>query len=562
MIAWASVDTSGVRLWQRFHVRLTLLYGIVVFAVLVVMSVAFYKFAVDGQVQGLRGRLRDTAVGIASGITAEHLAPLTDQSAQDGPAHKALMARLRDVASVDPEISDIYIMRPAPLPSAPRRLVILADYVVRADRDGGKVGEEYIPAQHIKMLQGLERPTVEEVPYTDAWGTVISGYAPIRDASGKAIAILGIDVQFSSVTAMKVRIRNIALALFLGAVIALLILAKVVAVRVREPLQRIVEASSAISSGLPHVRAEIERKDEFGVVGRHFDVMASGLQERDFIKTTFGTYVSPALVKRVLEERTSTVAGTQRDVVVLFSDLRSFTTISEKLSPSDVVLMLNDYLERMSKAVVAAGGRIDKFIGDALMVDWGTLEKIEDPEGSALRAALDMQRALAGLNKERAARGEVALSMGIGVHTGAVIAGTIGSQRKLEFTVIGDAVNIASRLEGLCKLYGADIIASRAVVTAAATKHPHRRIDRAIVAGKSEPIELVEVLDDNDLRVPRIDIYERGMDALYERNWDNAVAAFREASDGLEDPLAAFQMGRVTALRTNPTWDGIERRSK
>jgi adenylate cyclase len=547
-------------------VRLTLLYGIVVFAVLVVMSVAFYKFAVEGQVEGLRGRLRDTAVAIATGITAEQLAPLTDSTMQDSPPHKALVGRLRNVASVDLEISDIYVMRPAPLPSAQRRLVILADYVVRADREAGKVGEEYIPAPHIKMLQGLERPTVEDGPYTDAWGTVISGYAPIRDASGKAIALVGIDVQFASVTAMKERIRNIALLLFLGSVIALVILARVVAIRVREPLQRIVEASSAISSGLPHVRAEIERKDEFGVVGRHFDVMASGLQERDFIKTTFGTYVSPALVKRVLEERTSTVAGTQRDVVVLFSDLRSFTTISEKLSPEDVVLMLNDYLERMSKAVVAAGGRIDKFIGDALMVDWGTLEKIEDPEGSALRAALDMQRALTALNKERAARGEVALSMGIGVHTGPVIAGSIGSQRKLEFTVIGDAVNIASRLEGLCKLYGVDIIASRAVVTASVKKHPYRRIDRAIVAGKSEPIDLVEVLDETDPRVARIEIYERGMVALYDRNWDDAVAAFREAADGIDDPLATFQIGRASALRANSqaasTWDGIERRAK
>jgi adenylate cyclase len=361
-------------------------------------------------------------------------------------------------------------------------------------------------------------------------------------------------------------VRNLALVIFLGAVIALIMLARVVAVSVREPLYRIVEATSAITSGRPRVRASSDRKDEFGVVGRHFDTMASGLEERDFIKDTFGTYVSPEVVKRVLEERSGAVAGEQRDVVVLFADLRSFTSISEALTPQQVVLLLNDYLERMSQAVAGNGGRIDKFIGDALMADWGSLEKPADAEGLALRAALEMQRALAALNRERAARGEQLLRMGIGLHSGPVVAGSIGSQRKLEFTVIGDAVNVASRLEGLCKLYSVQIIASRNAVAAARTPPKYRRIDRVIVAGKSEPVELVEVLDDTDPRNARIASYERGMDALYAHRMDDAITAFEEAAEGLEDPLARFQIGRASTLRALPdggaSWDGIERRRK
>ncbi len=557
------VDTSGLRPWQRFHIRLTLLYGVVVFAVLVTMSVMFYRYAADAQVTGVKDRLRDTAIAIAVGLTAEELSELHDPSMQDSPEQRALLAKLATVAAADPDISDIYVFRRGPTPD---RFVIVADHVVRATAKAGKLGEEYVPGAHMRMLEGLERPTVEKEPYTDAWGTVVSGYAPVKDRNGYAVGIVGIDVQLASVDAMKARVRNLALVVFLGAVLALIVLARVVAVSVREPLYRIVEATSAITSGRPRIRASSDRKDEFGVVGRHFDTMASGLEERDFIKDTFGTYVSPEVVKRVIAERSGAVAGEQRDVVVLFADLRSFTTISEAMTPQDVVLLLNDYLERMSQAVVTNGGRIDKFIGDALMADWGSLEKVTDGETHALQAALEMQLALAELNRDRVARGEPVLRMGIGLHAGRVVAGSIGSQRKLEFTVIGDAVNVASRLEGLCKLYGVTIISSASAVAAAKTKPAHRRIDRAIVAGKSEPIELVEVLDAADPRVARIATYERGMVDLYAHRWDDAIAAFEEAGEGLEDGLVRFQIGRAIALRDLPDggagWDGIERRRK
>jgi sensor histidine kinase regulating citrate/malate metabolism len=286
--------TSGLRPWQRFHIRLTLLYGVVVFTVLVVMSVMFYRYGTESQIAGLKGRLRDTSVSIAIGITPETIAELHDPRMQGSPQHTALLARLAQVAAADPDISDIYVFRRG----IPGRFIIVADHVVRATAQPGKVGEEYIPAPHIHMLEALERPTVETDPYTDAWGTVLSGYAPIRNASGEAIAIVGVDVQMASVSAIKARVRNLALLMFVCAVIALVILARVVAVSVREPLYRIVEASEAITSGRQRVRASLDRKDEFGVVGRHFDTMATGLEERDFIKDTFGTYVSPEVVRR------------------------------------------------------------------------------------------------------------------------------------------------------------------------------------------------------------------------------------------------------------------------
>jgi adenylate cyclase len=538
----------------------TLLYGLVVLAVLLVMSIVFYRYAVSLAIGGVQTRLRGTAVAIASGMRPETIDALRDPSTEGSPTQKALLDRLRVVAENDPDISDIYVFRPSDKPGV---LIFVADHVVRANAKPGVIGEEYVPAKTIHMLEGFERPTVENAPYTDQWGTVLSGYAPIRDAAGKAIAIVGIDIQLARIEEIRSRVRWMAFLLFAGAALMLLVLAKVVAVMVREPLYKIVDATTAIMAGEQHKRLSIERKDEFGVVGRHFEVMASGLQERDFIKQTFGTYVSPQVVRRLLEDRRDAVRGEQRRVAVLFSDLRSFTTLSEKLTPQETVALLNDYLERMTQCVVANGGRIDKFIGDAMMADWGALETDEDAAPRAVQACLDMEKALDELNALRRDSGQTPLRMGIGVHMGDVVAGSIGSQRKLEFTVIGDAVNAASRFEGLCKVYGVNIVASRVLVDAMKTPPPHRRLEKVIVAGKSEPIEIVELFLDDDPRVSRIPVYERGMTALYENRWSDAVAAFEEAVRDLYDPAASFQLARAKKLEAgNHTWDGIERRAK
>ena len=188
----AGATSSSLRPWQRFHIRVTLLYGLVVLAVLLVMSIVFYRYAVSLAINGVQARLRGTAVSIASGVRPETIDALRDASTQDSPTQRALLDRLRVVAEADPDVSDIYALR---LSDKPGVLVFVADHVVRANAKPGVIGEEYIPAKTIHMLEGFERPTVEKEPYTDQWGTVLSGYAPIRDAAGKAIANNNIAIQ-------------------------------------------------------------------------------------------------------------------------------------------------------------------------------------------------------------------------------------------------------------------------------------------------------------------------------------------------------------------------------
>jgi adenylate cyclase len=258
------------------------------------------------------------------------------------------------------------------------------------------------------------------------------------------------------------------------------------------------------------------------------------------------------------------VAGERRRVTVLFADLREFTAMSERLRPEEVVAILNDYLDRMTELIGERGGRVDKFIGDAIMADWGALYDVEEPERAAVEAALAMVRALAAFNAE-SGRADRPLRVGIGLNTGDVVAGSIGSTKKLEFTVIGDAVNVASRFEALTKRYRAVIVASRAIADAASSVCKARLLDRAAVAGREESVELLEILAPDDPRAARIEVWERAMDHYFARRFAEAARAFEEAGRGLDDPAVAFQLDRARELADDPPgseWTGVARLRK
>ncbi len=478
-------------IWRRFHVRLSLMYGGLVFAVLLSIGGYFYVRGVDGERSALQARLRIAATSLASGIDAATLDGLRATADADTPAYRALIARFQAVASAERDFSSIYVMRPGATPGS---FEVVADLVIVGDVAAGKPGDPYQPAPHSVIARGLDGPIVEPRPYTDAWGTVLSGYAPIRDAQGRAVAVLGVDVRATRLEAIRRDVAIAVLAALAVAIAVLVLLALVVARSVRAPLARIVEATNAIAAGQLQVRTRLARRDEFGVVGRHFDDMATGLEERDFIKTTFGQYVSPEVVQRMIADRSQAVRGQRRHVAIMFVDIRAFTTLSEGLAPEDVIVVLNDYFDRMTAVVTRHGGRIDKYIGDAIMADWGSLDDRPSPEADAVAAARAMIAELEAWNAERKARGAFPLEIGIAIHAGSVVAGSIGSARKLEFTIIGDAVNVASRLEGMCKTHGVRIVVSGAVVEAAGLGDGARWLDKTVLRGRNETTEVYELL--------------------------------------------------------------------
>lgn len=222
------------------------------------------------------------------------------------------------------------------------------------------------------------------------------------------------------------------------------------AISLQHPLNQIEDATELIKEQKFDTRVFIYSSDEMGLLGDAVNEMAEGLAERERIKDTFGRIVDPRVRDYLLSNEHS-LGGKVVEATILFSDLRDFTKLSEKRTPEEVLYILNRYFQEMSNAIEIHGGFINKFIGDAILAVFGTPMPMPDHPNRAFQTALEMQKNLDILNSQFLKEGLAELKMGIGIHTGSLLVGNIGSTNRMEFTVIGDTVNTASRVEGLCK---------------------------------------------------------------------------------------------------------------
>lgn len=227
------------------------------------------------------------------------------------------------------------------------------------------------------------------------------------------------------------------------------------------PITKMATATYSIKNQNFDTRVIIHSSDELGVLGDAINDMARGLAERERIKDTFGRIVDPR-IRDYLLNNDQMLGGKTVEATILFSDLRDFTNLSEHRTPTEVLHILNRYFQEMSDAIEIHGGFINKFIGDAILAVFGTPLPLESPVFTAVQTARSMAENLNSLNQEFTREGLPVLRMGIGIHTGQVLAGNIGSQSRMEYTVIGDTVNIASRVEGLCKGLGKDLLITEA----------------------------------------------------------------------------------------------------
>lgn len=261
------------------------------------------------------------------------------------------------------------------------------------------------------------------------------------------------------------------------------------------PLKKLEAAMKRVEENDLTAQVPVTSADELGYVSEHFNQMTSGLRRGELLRNVLNLYVSPEVAREAVEHGTQ-LGGKMIECTVLFSDIRDFTGLSESLPPADLITLLNRYMSAMVAVIIDHGGIVNKFGGDSLLAVFGTpLNPIVDHAASGVRAALAMQQALIEFNRGQTQTRSALLRIGIGLATGPVVAGNIGGQHRIEYTVIGDTVNLASRLQNLTKELGYEIMLSTATYEAASSIEPiaAKRLPAVDVRGKSEPVAVYAV---------------------------------------------------------------------
>ena len=296
------------------------------------------------------------------------------------------------------------------------------------------------------------------------------------------------DVLLEAAQAVKMQSYRIA-----GRILSIaLFLVFVFSMTLTRPIEKLGEFAKKVAKGDFEAKTNVKSNDEVGMLAKTFDEMVGGLQERDKFKNVLNKFHGDVIAEDLMKGDLA-LGGSRKEVTVFFSDIRDFTKFSEGHSPEQVVAMLNEYFEIMVSIINKYNGIVDKFIGDAIMAAWGIPEATQEDTTHAVLACLEMRQKLNDLNEKRQARGETPIKVGIGLHHGSVISGNIGSDERMEFTVIGDAVNTASRIEASTKSFGVDLLISDDIVERLTKKFMLVEAGRVEVKGKSKPLSLFQV---------------------------------------------------------------------
>ena len=357
-----------------------------------------------------------------------------------------------------------------------------------------------------------------------------------------------------------------ALAAVLGLIFALLVSGEIT-----KPVRRLLEGTRAIEAGHLDGRIDVTTRDEIGQLAAAFNRMVGQLRQNARVRETFGRYIDPRVVEGLIDRPEATASeGQHRIMTVMFCDMKGFTALSEGMTPQGLVKVMNRYLSSMSEPIRNNRGIIDKYIGDAIMAYWGPPFTDESEHARlACLSAIEMTGRIARLRKELPELLGVRVipvecDLRIGIATGEALVGTIGSELMMSYTVMGDTVNLASRLEMANKHYGSRSLVTAATIQAAGPEIETREIDKLVVVGQSTSQAIFEIMGRmGDLTAEQLrlrELYATGLGAYRQRQWNEATEALNAALEvvpGDGPSLALLQ--RVAVMKENPppeNWDG------
>ena len=384
----------------------------------------------------------------------------------------------------------------------------------------------------LEKVFGADPQTVQRPISVNGQGYMeLVGGLVVRD---KVAGGLGVAIPTNQIDKSGEQTRTQLTIMFTIVTLAILAIGLFQARRISSPINTLVQACRAVAHGDLEHQVNVKAKDETGVLAHNFNQMIEGLKERDKIRDTFGRYMTQQVSDAILKGDVK-LGGETRELTMLMSDIRGFTTLSETMTPEDLVAFLNRYFTEMIECVMAHDGVVDKFMGDAILVVYGA--PVTDPEHpmKAVLTALDMRQKLVKFNEELISEGHVPIRIGIGVNTGEAVTGNIGSEVRMEYTVIGDTVNATQRTEDLTKEFKTDILVSDSTMA---------RLDGRFILGEPHHITL-RGRSAESLIYPVI-----GLRTMEEELWgDHGPVVLgdapRSAQDFADAALRAMEEGRV-----------------
>ena len=478
MVAAAAPDSSlsALRPWQRLSVRIAALFVTVTLLAVGLVGQILYERQKRDTEETLGALLLNIARTGAYLIEPTQHLVVQQTLSQETSAYRRVRQALAIIQDENEIATPVYTLTDYDPEKRRARFMVTS-------RGPGAPGEPYplVPA----LIEPLGRAFRENVAthtavYQNQSGTWITAFAPIRNGPGPPIAVLDVDYSVTVYLARLAAVRNtIAGASLLGA-LAAVILGVLVARRVVGPITALTATAARVQAGDLNVTLRVRSRDEVGRLTQAFNDMIEGLRQRDFIRDTFGRYVSPEVAQELLASpEARRLGGEKREVTVLMSDLRGYTRFAERGDAGDVMVVLNEVLARMTEVIIAHGGTINEFIGDAIFAIFGAPLAHPDHAERAAAAAIAMQRAMVEVNEAHAQRGLPRFEMGIGINTGEAVVGNIGSEQRAKYAVVGAAVNLAARVEA-CTVGGQILL----------SPHTYARLRELVEVGEPFPVEV------------------------------------------------------------------------
>lgn len=489
---------------RTFSLRLLLVLVITTCTVALGSAWSVYAVARANQLTRMRQKLRTLAVTAATFVDSQRFASLTRPEQHGNADWEQIAAELRKIQGADPEIKFIYALAKRPDTDETGILQFIVDATLEEDENGNgvidpeernaRLGEAYNAGEDAPdMLEAFDGPTCDKEMTTDQWGTCLSGYAPIRDSEGNTLGIVGVDVMATHLAKMRSAfLRQVAIVV-LAVIVTSVLVCFLLSRHINRPVKVLHAGMEKVNEGDLDVRVEVATHDEFERLAESFNTMIAGLREKQLMRNVLDHYMSKEVADIVVQRGESFFKTVERRrVSILFCDLQGMTAISEQRTPEETTRILGCFFEQMIEAVFRYGGIVDKLLGDGLMALFGTPLDMSEHEDAAIRCAIDMRNSM---DTVRAQTGIPDLEVGVGISTGSVVVGNVGSGKLLDYTVIGDAVNVAARLQHMTREHNMGILVSQATAEPVKGKFDLQMLGPAEVRGRAEPIVLYAVRD-------------------------------------------------------------------